>query len=114
MENNWNFLESIEAITLLKAKFRISERDAKYQLEKMVDYVLAAGKEKKYKNYHAFARNWIRRCLEKGEIRPEPREMTMPVYESPERKLTDAEIEAGKKKLAEMRAVLAKKLSIYE
>ena len=37
-----------------------------YQIEYMKDYVLQSGK--RYKNYKAFARNWIRRACEKAKV----------------------------------------------
>ena len=36
--------------------------NVKYEMEKMADYIASSGKQ--YKDYKAFARNWIRRAME--------------------------------------------------
>lgn len=58
-------------IELLKKEF--PEVDLKTELRAMVDWIKANGNETKYKDYQAFARNWLRRTAKELKAKDERR-----------------------------------------
>lgn len=58
-------------IDLLKKEF--PEIDLKNELRAMVDWIKANGNENKYKDFQAFARNWLRRTAKEQAVKAERR-----------------------------------------
>lgn len=62
-KNSIKILDNGKTIKDLKDRFK--NVDVDYEIEKMKDWLKSSGK--KYKNYKAFARNWLRRNQEDGQ-----------------------------------------------
>lgn len=64
-------LKDEKFINLLKEEF--PEVDLKTELRAMVDWIKSKGKESEYKDYQAFARNWLRRTVKELKAKDERR-----------------------------------------
>jgi hypothetical protein len=64
-------LKDQKFIDLLKEEF--PEVNLKTELRAMVDWIKANGNEHKYKDYQAFARNWLRRTAKEQAVKAERR-----------------------------------------
>jgi hypothetical protein len=64
-------LKDQKFIDLLKEEF--PEVDLKNELRAMVDWIKAKGRENDYKDFQAFARNWLRRTAKEQAVKAERR-----------------------------------------